>query len=84
MNRYLLAVAAIVFMVLPVSPRSLTPAGALVASASAASVTSQASPVEIPSLRTRTSRTYLENGQYQDEIFSEPINYQDSQGAWLN
>jgi hypothetical protein len=37
---------------------------------------------EVPSLRTRTSRTYIEHGHYAAQIFPAAINYQDQNGAW--
>lgn len=38
--------------------------------------------VEIPHLRTQTSRTYFEHGMYIAQLFPGSINYQDSHGAW--
>jgi len=38
--------------------------------------------LELPGLRTRSSRTYLVNGQYEAVVYSGPVNYQDAQGAW--
>ena len=37
---------------------------------------------ELPGLRTRTSRTYLVNGEYQAELYGGSVNYQDSAGNW--
>jgi RHS repeat-associated protein len=39
-------------------------------------------PREIPALRTRTSRTYAEDGMYTAQIFAGSINYQDADGQW--
>ncbi len=36
----------------------------------------------LPGLRTRTSRTYLVNGEYQAELYGSSVNYQDSAGNW--
>lgn len=37
---------------------------------------------EVPGLRTRTSRTYLVNGEYQAVLYSGSVNYRDAMGAW--
>jgi len=37
---------------------------------------------EVPGLRTRTSRTYLVNGEYQAVLYSGSVNYRDASGAW--
>ncbi len=37
---------------------------------------------EVPGLRTRTSRTYLVNGEYQAVLYSGSVNYRDAAGAW--
>jgi RHS repeat-associated protein len=38
---------------------------------------------EVPSLRTRSSDTYLVNGQYEALVYGGSVNYQDSSGAWV-
>ena len=37
---------------------------------------------EVPGLRTRTSRTYLVDGEYQAVLYSGSVNYRDATGAW--
>src|SRR5947209_3649880 len=37
---------------------------------------------EVVGLRTQTSRTYLEDGQYVADISAEPVNYRGAHGAW--
>jgi hypothetical protein len=37
---------------------------------------------EVPGLRTRTSDTYLVDGEYEALVYSGSVNYQDSRGSW--
>lgn len=37
---------------------------------------------EVPGLRTRTSRTFLVNGEYQAVLYSGSVNYGDAAGSW--
>jgi RHS repeat-associated protein len=37
---------------------------------------------ELPELRTRTSRTYVNNGRREVRVYPAPVNYQDATGAW--
>ena len=59
------------------SPVRLSSASSGVASGSVPPVAD-----EVPSLRTRTSRTYLVNGEYQAVLYSGSVNYRDATGAW--
>jgi RHS repeat-associated protein len=59
------------------SPMRLTPASSGVAGGSVPPAVD-----EVPGLRTRTSRTYLVNGEYQAVLYSGSVNYQDSSGVW--
>ena len=81
----ILALAFITLSVVPlVGASSAAEAPDAPAADSAVEASAPAAPAgDIPSLRTRTSRTYsVDDGDREAHIFTEAINYRDAEGAW--
>jgi hypothetical protein len=80
LHRRFVLIISLLTLLLPLRPGASIAASSGASPATSAHVSAPAH--EIPSLRTRTSRTYAEDGHYVADLYPGSINYQDGSGYW--